>query len=131
MELIARIVIRRYDMGETGVEGSIKQAPSKSLAVFRVMGKALDRAMRLLASEMEKEDGQVVVLTIGGKVQTQAQQSMFEAAYSKGRSMGVNVVVCGGDPDLLFDRLAVYRDTLRWFPNLPAYVSSLELNNRH
>lgn len=131
MELIARIVIRRYDMGETGVEGSIKQAPSKSLAVFRVMGKAQDKAMRLLASEMEKEDGQVVVLTIGGKVQTQMQQSMFEAAYSKGRSLGVNVVVCGGDPGLLFDRLAVYRDSLRWFPNLPAYVSSLELNNRH
>lgn len=131
MELIARIVIRRYDMGETAGEGSIKQVPSKSLAVFRVIGKSLDRAMKLLASEMEKEDGQVVVLTLAGTAQTQAQQSTFEAAYSKGRSQGVKLVICGGDPGLLVDRLAVYRDSLRWFPNLPAYVSSLELNNRH
>ena len=131
MELIARIVIRRYDMGETSADHPLRQVPGKSLSVFRVEGRSISQAMKLLVAEMEKQDNQVVVLALGKGRINDSQQSTFVAAYSKSKTLGAKVVVCGGDPSLMFDRLAVYRDSLTWFPNLHAYVSSLELSNRH
>lgn len=131
MELIGRIVIRRSDMGETSAEHPLGQAPGKSLAVFRVQGRSMDRAMKLLVAEIDKHDNPVVVLALGKGQIGDSQQSTLVAAYSKSKTLGAKVVVCGGDPSLMFDRLAVYRDSLTWFPNLHAYVSSLELSNRH
>lgn len=131
MELIARIMIRRYDMGEACAENPIRQDPGKSLAVFRVHGRSIERAMKLLVAETEMQDNQVVVLAMGKGQVSDAQQDTFVAAYSKGKTLGAKVVVCGGAPSRMFDRLAVYRDSLTWFPNLHAYVSSLELSNRH
>lgn len=131
MELIARIVIRRYDMGEASAEHPLRQEPGKSLAVFRVQGRSVERAMKLLLAEIDKPDNPVVVLALGKGQVSDSQQSTFVAAYSKSKTLGAKVVVCGGDPNLMFDRLAVYRDSLTWFPNLHAYVSSLELSNRH
>lgn len=131
MELIARIVIRRYDSGETAAEHSLRQEPSKSLVVFRVLGRSMSQAMKLLVGEMEKQNNPVIVLALGKDRVSDSQQSTFVAAYSKSKTLGAKVVVCGGDPSLMFDRLAAYRDSLTWFPNLHAYVSSLELSNRH
>lgn len=131
MELIARIVIRHYDAGETIAEHSLRQEPGKSLAVFRVLGRSMSQAMKLLLGEIEKQNNAVVVLALGKGPVSDSQQSTFLAVYSKSKTLGAKVVVCGGDPSLMFDRLAVYRDSLTWFPNLHAYVSSLELSNRH
>lgn len=129
MELIARIVIRRYDAGETIAAHSLRQEPGKSLAVFRVLGRSMSQAMKLLLGEMDPPP--VVVLALGKGPVSDSQQSTFLAVYSKSKTLGTKVVVCGGDPSLMFDRLAAYRDSLTWFPNLHAYVSSLELSNRH
>lgn len=131
MELIARIVICRYDTGETSAEQPLRQDPGKSLAVFRAHGRTMRQAMKLLITETEKPADPVVVLA-QGKVQfSDSQQSIFLAAYSNIKTLGAKVVVRGGDPGEMFDRLAVYRDSLTWFPNLHAYVSSLESSNRH
>jgi hypothetical protein len=131
MELIARIVIRRSDMGEHSAEHPLRQAPGKSLTVFRVQGRSLDRAMKLLAAEIDKQEKPVVVLAFGKGQVSDSQQSTLVAAYSRSGTLGAQVVVCGGDPGVMFDRLAGYRDSLNWFPNLHTYVSSLELSSRH
>lgn len=131
MELIARLMIRRFDAGETIAEHLLGQELGKSIAVFRVLGRSMSQAMKLLVCETEKQNNPVVVLVLGKSRFSDSQQSTFVAACSKSKTLGAKVVVCGGDPSLMFDRLAVYRDSLTWFPNLHAYVSSLELSNRH
>lgn len=131
MELIARISTRRYDMGETMADNTLRVVPGSSSVVFRVSGKSLERAIKLLAHEIGERDEQTVVLVLAGNKQSEAQKSTFKAAYSKAKSLSAKTVVCGGKPEQIFDRLAVYRDSLRWFPDLHAYVSSLELNSRH
>jgi hypothetical protein len=131
MELIARVVIRRFDMGEAPAGHPLRPSPDKSLAVFRVQGGSVERAMKLLAGEMDRQDNPTVVLALDKGQISDNQQSTFMAVYSQSRTLGTKLVVCGGDPDRMFDRLAIYRDSLSWFPNLSTYVSSLELNGRH
>lgn len=125
MELIARIALRRYEMGEAA-EMSPNRKPGTSLAIFRVQGKSPERAMKILTDEMAKEPDQVMVLAIGSKTLSEEQINTCESAMAYGMQKTTKIVFCGGDPRQLFDRLSVFGNVLKWFPSIQAYVSSHE-----
>jgi len=86
MELIARIVIRRYDAGKTIAEHSLRQEPGKSLPVFRVLGRSMSQAMKLLVSETEKQNNPIVVLALGkGRVSGSQQSTFVDGSVGRAR----------------------------------------------
>lgn len=126
MELISRITIHRYEMGETG-ERSPSRAFDKSLAVFRVHGKSPERAMKILTAEIAKESDQVMVLAMTGNTLSEDEKRICTAAMEQGIRQSTKIVFCGGDPAQIFGRLSVESNALRWFPSAPSFISSYEI----
>ena len=116
MELISRITIRCCEMGGAGDE-ILKPGPVKTLAIFRVLGRSTERAMKILNAEMARGSGQVMVLSI-----------ICTAAMEQGIRQSTKIVFCGGDPSQIFGSLAVDGKALKWFPSIPSFVSTYEID---
>lgn len=127
MELISRIAVHCYEMGGVGDEAH-KPAPVKSLAIFRVLGHSTERAMKILNAEMARESRQVMVLSIFAKKLTEDEKHICTAAMEQGIRQSTKIVFCGGDPSQIFGRLAADGNALKWFPSIPSYVSTYEID---
>lgn len=127
MELISRITVHCYEMGGKGDE-THKPAPVKSLAIFRVRGRSTERAMKILNAEMARESGQVMVLSIFTKKLTEGEKHICSVAMEQGIRQSTKIVFCGGDPSQIFGRLAADGSALKWFPSIPSFVSTYEID---
>jgi len=127
MELISRITVRCYEMGGAGDEAH-EPAPVKSLAIFRVLGRSTERAMKILSAEMARESNQVMVLSIFAKKLSEDEKHICTAAMEQGIRQSRKIVFCGGDPSQIFGRLAADGSALKWFPSIPSFVSTYEID---
>ncbi len=127
MELISRITVHCYEMGGMGDEAH-KPAPVKSLAIFRVLGRSTERAMKILNAEMARESGQVMVLSIFAKKLTEDEKHICTAAMEQGIRQSTKIVFCGGDPSQIFGKLAADGNALKWFPSIPSFVATYEID---
>lgn len=126
MEFISRISLRRHEMGEAG-EDTPAQAQGQSLIIFRVLGKSPERALKLLRSETAKEPDRIVVLAIAGKTLSEDEKRICEVVMAEGMRQSIKTVFCGGDPEQIFGKLPVASNASRWFSNIPAFISTLEI----
>ena len=126
MKLISRITVRRYDMGEAG-DDARRSLSGKSLAVFRVLGRSPEHAMKILSAEMAKESGQVMVLSVFGSKLSENERAICTAAMEQGMRQSTKIVFCGGDPAEIFGRRDVDGSALKWYPSVPAFVSTYEI----
>jgi hypothetical protein len=127
MELISRITVRCCEMGGAGDEVH-KPAPVKTLAIFRVLGRSKERAMKILNAEMARGSGQVMVLSILAKKLTEDEKHICTAAMEQGIRQSTKIVFCGGDPGQIFGRLAADGNALKWFPSIPSFISTYEID---
>lgn len=127
MELISRITVRCFEMGGAGDEAH-KPAPAKSLAIFRVLGRSTERAMEILRAEMARESDQVMVLSIFAKKLTEDEKHICTAAMEQGIRQSTKIVFCGGDPNQIFGRRVADGSALKWFPSIPSFVSTHEID---
>lgn len=127
MELISRITVRRCGMGEAGEEAQ-RHATGKLLVIFRVLGRSLERAIKILSAEKEKNPDLVMVLAIRGNSLSEDEKRICTAAMEQGIRQSTRIVFCGGDPSQIFGRLAVDGKALQWFPSIPSYVSTFEID---
>lgn len=127
MELISRITVHRHEMGSVGDEAHTP-LPVKSLAIFRVLGRSAERAMKTLNAEMARESGQVMVLSIFAKKLSEDEKHICSAAMEQGIRQSTKIVFCGGDPSQIFGWLAADGDALKWFPSIPSFVSTYEID---
>lgn len=127
MELISRITVHRYEMGGAGDEVH-KPAPAKSLAIFRVLGRSTERAMKILSAEMARASDQVMVLSIFTKKMSEDEKHICTAAMEQGIRHSTKIVFCGGDPSQIFGRRVADGSALKWFPSIPSFVSTYEID---
>jgi hypothetical protein len=127
MELIARISVRRYELGEAGADAP-RQATSKRLAIFRVRGKASAQAMHRLSAELLGAPGTVIVLALAGEQFSEDEKRICMAAMEHGIRRATPVVFCGGNPNQIFGRLAVDGRALKWFPSVPDFIVTHEID---
>lgn len=127
MELISRITVRCFEMGGAGDEAH-KPAPAKSLAIFRVLGRSTERAMKILSAEMARESDQVMVLSIFAKKLSEDEKHICTAAMEQGIRQSTKIVFCGGDPSQIFGRRVADGNALKWFPSIPSFVSTYEID---
>lgn len=126
MEFISRINLRRHEIGEAG-DDTAAQAQGQSLIIFRVRGKSPERALKLLLSETAKEPDRIVVLAIAGKTLSEDEKRICEVVMAESMRQSIKTVFCGGDPGQIFGKLSVASNASRWFPNIPAFISTLEI----
>lgn len=127
MELISRITIRRYEVGEAGDDAQ-RHAADKLLVIYRVLGRSPERAMKILGAEKDRNPDQVMVLSIRGKSLSEDEKRICTAAIEQGLRQSTNIVFCGGDPSQIFGRLGVDGKALKWFPSIPSFVSTYEID---
>lgn len=120
MQLIARISVRRHDAGE--MRGAPGRAPAgRSVAVFRLLGRSPQNALRMLDAEVAKAGAPLVALALESAGMTAGQEKICETVVSQCRSRAIEVVVCGGDPARLAGRLAGGRSG-KWYPSVATMV---------
>lgn len=127
MELIARVSIRRYEMGEAGADAP-RQATGKTLAIFRVLGKGSAPALHRLSAEMLGTPGLVIVLALPAAQLSEDEKRICTAAMEHGIRRATPVVFCGGNPNQIFGRLAVDGRALKWFASVPDYIVTHEID---
>lgn len=121
MQLIARISLRRHEMGDAGDE--IRQAgPGRSLAIFRIVGQSPDKALKLLHQEISTHAEPLVALAIESGAMTAAQQKVYDTVRAACHRLSVPVLTCGGERGKLCpSSLAGYAPE-PWFPSIASLV---------
>lgn len=127
MELISRIRVRRHEMGESG-ENPGRPPAAKCLHIFRVLGKSPERARRLLSAAIDKEAEHVMVLATADPQWSENQKRICQAALEQDQRRTAKIVFCGGDPSKILGRLAINGGATKWFPSIPAFVASHEID---
>lgn len=126
MELIARVTVRRCEMGEAG-DAAQRHAAGKSLTIFRVLGRSPERAIKVFNVERLADPDQVMVLSIRGKDLSEDEKQICSAVLEQGVRQSMKIVFCGGDPSQIFGRLATDDKALKWFPSIPSFISTFEI----
>jgi hypothetical protein len=126
MEFISRVSLRRHEMGEAG-EDTPAHSRCQCLIIFRVRGKSPERALKLLPSEIAKETDRIVVLAIAGKTLSEDEKRICDVVMAECLRRSIKTVFCGGDPAQIFGKPPVASDAAPWFPNIPAFISTLEI----
>lgn len=127
MELISRITLRRHEIGAAG-EDDQRHVPAQSLAIFRVLGRSPERAIKILGSEMARQPDQVMALSFVGNKLSEVEKRICSAAIELGIRQAARIVFCGGDPLQIFGRLGIDGKAPKWFRSIPSFVSSFELD---
>lgn len=121
MQLIARISLRRHEMGDAGDE--IRQAGAgRSLAIFRIVGQSPDKAMKLLNQEISSHAEPVVALAFESRTMTPAQQKVYETVRAACHRQSIPVLTCGGDPGTLCPPPLAGYAAEPWFPTIASMV---------
>ncbi|WP_265945946.1 hypothetical protein [Dechloromonas sp. A34] len=121
MQLIARVTLRRHEMGDAGDEISHAGA-ARSVAIFRIVGQSPDKALKVLNQEISTHAEPLVALAVDSSAPTAAQQKVYETVQAACHRQSVPVLTCGGDPGKLAPPpLAGYAPE-PWFPSIASMV---------
>lgn len=122
MQLIARVSLRRHEMGDAGDE--ISQAgAARSLAIFRIVGQSPDKALKALNQEISAHGEPLVALAVEPGAMTAAQRKVYETVHAACHRRSVPILICGGERgNLCPPTLAGCYAPEPWFPSIASMV---------
>ncbi len=131
MELIARIKLRFHEIGDLN-EGDAVNKSDKSVAIFRIVGRSLVKALEALDSEVSLSHRPLVALAIPSTTMTKKQEAVYEAVVSACHRRSSKVFACGGDSEKLYGQVAIGGGADQWFSSVPTMVEALgKSESRH
>lgn len=131
MELIARIELRFHEIGDLNDGDSVNKS-DKSVAIFRIVGRSLVKALEVLDGEVSLSHRPLVALAIPTRTMTKKQEAVYEAVVSACHRRSSKVFACGGDADKLCGQVAIGGGADQWFSSVPTMVEALgKSESRH
>lgn len=125
MQLIARLSVRRHLIDDAH-EPDPAQGHEKSVAIFRVLGKSPDRALKVLAENTAWTTSKPsVALALSSNALSDDQAEVCKVVISECRSQAMEIVVCGSDPKQMRGKAASEFSMHRWFPTVQEMVQQL------
>jgi len=125
MQLIARLSVHRHLIDDAH-EQDPGQGLAKSVAIFRVLGRSPERALKVLAENTTWTTTKPsVALALPSNALSADQAEVCKAVISECRNQAMEIVVCGSDPRQMHGRVASEFSTNRWFPTVQEMVQQL------
>lgn len=130
MQLIARVSLRRHEMGDAGDE--ISQAgAARSLAIFRIVGQSPEKALKSLNQEISTHAEPLVALAVESRAMTAAQQKIYETVQATCHRQSVPVLTCGGERGKLCPPPLAGYTPEPWFPSIASMVREFGEGDLH
>lgn len=125
MQLIARVSVCRHEMGDDSEEIR-RPRPGKSVAIFRIVGRSPEKALKTLDREIATQNAPLVALAIESASMSASQQEVYETVVAECHRRSAPVLTCGGDPGKLAARLYLPDP---WFPSVHSMIRELGEGN--